>query len=115
MSSLTLFKRVDIIKMFSDTSRYLDNIFNIDNPEYEKHNPTFTHQNVHVSFTRATRGTDRSPEYNEHFCQKLDFLANQKNDCHICEISPNSKQDAQRPYIKHSLGVSSALAMSFFT
>ena len=28
--------------------------------------------------TRAPRGTDRSPEYNELFCQKLDFLANQK-------------------------------------
>ena len=23
-------------------------------------------------------GTDRSPKYNEHFCYKLDFLANQK-------------------------------------
>ena len=23
-------------------------------------------------------GTDRSPEYNEHFCKKLDFLANQE-------------------------------------
>ena len=27
---------------------------------------------------RAPRGTDRSPEYNEHFCYKLGFLANQK-------------------------------------
>ena len=27
------------------------------------------------SLTRATRGTDRSPEYNEHFCYMLDFLA----------------------------------------
>ena len=25
-----------------------------------------------VSLTRAPRGTDRSPEYNEHFCYKLD-------------------------------------------
>ena len=25
--------------------------------------------------TRAPRGLDRSPEYNEHFCYKLDFLA----------------------------------------
>ena len=25
-----------------------------------------------VVITRAQRGTDRSPEYNEHFCYKLD-------------------------------------------
>ena len=26
----------------------------------------------HLKETRAPRGTDRSPEYNEHFCYKLD-------------------------------------------
>ena len=31
-----------------------------------------------ASKTRAPRCTDRSPEYNEHFYYKLDFLANQK-------------------------------------
>ena len=27
---------------------------------------------VNCEKTRAPRGTDRSPEYNEHFCYKLD-------------------------------------------
>ena len=36
-------------------------IFNEDTDEYKMY---------HV--TRAPRGTDRSPEYNEHFCYKLD-------------------------------------------
>ena len=27
---------------------------------------------VHRKVTKAPRGTDRSPEYNEHFCYKLD-------------------------------------------
>ena len=29
-------KRHDLIDMFNDTSRYLDDIFTIDNPEFEK-------------------------------------------------------------------------------
>ena len=32
-------KQYDFIDMFSDTSRYLDDIFTIDNPEFEKHIP----------------------------------------------------------------------------
>ena len=32
-------KRFDLIDMFNDTSRYLDDIFTIDNPEFEKHIP----------------------------------------------------------------------------
>ena len=35
------------------------------------------HRNILI-LTRAPRGTDRLPEYNEHFYYKLDFLANQK-------------------------------------
>ena len=39
MSSLHKSKRYDLIDMFHDTSRYLDDIFTIDNPEFEKHIP----------------------------------------------------------------------------
>ena len=39
MSELHKSKRHDIIDMFNDTSRYLDDIFTIDNPEYEKYIP----------------------------------------------------------------------------
>ena len=30
----------------------------------------------HLKETRAPRGTDRSPEYKEHFCYKLDSRVN---------------------------------------
>ena len=39
MSALQKSKRFDLIDMFNDTSRYLDDIFTIDNPEFEKHIP----------------------------------------------------------------------------
>ena len=39
MSNLHKCKRFDLIDMFNDTSRYLDDIFTIDNPEFEKHIP----------------------------------------------------------------------------
>ena len=39
MSDLRKSKRHDIIDMFNDTSRYLDDIFTIDNPEFEKYIP----------------------------------------------------------------------------
>ena len=39
MSNLQKFKRYNLIDMFNDTSRYLDDIFTIDNPEFEKHIP----------------------------------------------------------------------------
>ena len=35
MSDLHKSKRNDFIDMFNDTSRYLDDIFTIDNPEFE--------------------------------------------------------------------------------
>ena len=31
-----------------------------------------TFEYIYIHATRAPRGTDRSPEYNEHFCYKLD-------------------------------------------
>ena len=39
MSDLQKSKRFDLIDMFNDTSRYIDDIFTIDNPEFEKHTP----------------------------------------------------------------------------
>ena len=39
MSDLQKSKRFDLIDMFNDASRYLDDIFTIDNPEFEKHIP----------------------------------------------------------------------------
>ena len=39
MSYLLKSKQFDLIDMLYDTSRYLDDIFTIDNPEFEKHIP----------------------------------------------------------------------------
>ena len=39
MSDLQKSKRFDLIDMFNDTSRYLDDIFTINNPEFDKHVP----------------------------------------------------------------------------
>ena len=39
MSVLNKSKRYDLIDMFNDTSIYLDDMFTIDNPEFEKHFP----------------------------------------------------------------------------
>ena len=39
MSNLHKSKRYDLIDMFIDNPRYLDDIFTIDNPEFEKHIP----------------------------------------------------------------------------
>ena len=39
MSNLHKSKPYDLIDMLNDTYRYLDDIFTIDNPEFEKHIP----------------------------------------------------------------------------
>ena len=39
MSNLHKSKQYDLIDMFNDTSRYLGDMFTIDNPEFEKHIP----------------------------------------------------------------------------
>ena len=39
MSDLHKSKRYDLLDMFNDASRYLDDIFTIDKPEFEKHIP----------------------------------------------------------------------------
>ena len=46
MSDLHQSKRHDLIDMLNDTSRYLDVIFTIDNPEFEKYIfPIYIQQN----------------------------------------------------------------------
>ena len=37
MSNIHKSKQYDLIDIFNDTSRYLDDIYTIDNPEFEKH------------------------------------------------------------------------------
>ena len=39
MSNLHKSKRCDLIEMFNETSRYLDDILTVDNPEFEKYIP----------------------------------------------------------------------------
>ena len=39
MSNLQKSKRFDLIEKFNDTSRYLDDIFTIDNPAFAEHIP----------------------------------------------------------------------------
>ena len=39
MSNLQKSKRFDLIDKFNDTSRYVDDIFTIDNPEFAEHVP----------------------------------------------------------------------------
>ena len=54
LSDLHTSKRFDLIDMFNETSRYLDDIFTIDNPELEKHIPDIYIQlNLVVTFIPA--------------------------------------------------------------
>ena len=45
MSDLHKSKRHDLIDMFYDTSRYLDDIFTIDNPEFDNIFPIYIQHN----------------------------------------------------------------------
>ena len=49
MSDLQKSKRFDLIAMFKDTSRYLDDIFTIDNPEFEKHTSDIYPAELHLN------------------------------------------------------------------
>ena len=49
MSNLHKSKQYDLIDMFNDTSRYLDDIFTIDNPESEKHIPDIYQTELQVN------------------------------------------------------------------
>ena len=44
----------DLIYMFNDTSRYLDDIFTIDNPEFEKHIPDIYPAALHLNKANTT-------------------------------------------------------------
>ena len=39
LRNLQKYKRFDLIDKFNDTSRYLDDIFTVDNPEFAEHIP----------------------------------------------------------------------------
>ena len=45
MSNLQKSKRFDLTDKFNDTSRYLDDIFTIDNPAFAEHFPIYTQKN----------------------------------------------------------------------
>ena len=49
MSNLHKSKQYDPIDMFNDISRYLDDIFTIDNPEFEKHIPDIYQTELHLN------------------------------------------------------------------
>ena len=49
MSNLHKSKQYDLIDMFNDTSRYLDDIFTIDNPEFRKHIPDIYRTGLHLN------------------------------------------------------------------
>ena len=58
MSNLHKSKQYDLIDMFVDTSRYLVDIFTIDNPEFEKHIPDIYIQR-NFSWTKQVRQTKK--------------------------------------------------------
>ena len=49
MSNLQKSKRFDLIDKFNDTSRYLDDIFTIDNPEFAEHIPDIYPRELHLN------------------------------------------------------------------
>ena len=49
MSDLHKSKRHDLIDMFNDTSRYIDDIFTIDNPDFEKYIPDIYPGELHLN------------------------------------------------------------------
>ena len=48
MSNLQKSKQFDLIDKFNDTSRYLDDIFTIDNPEFAEHIPRYISKRTSV-------------------------------------------------------------------
>ena len=55
MSDLHKSKRFDLIDMFNDTPRYLDDIFTIDSPEFEKHIPDIYPAELHLKQILQTK------------------------------------------------------------
>ena len=55
MSDLHKSKRHNLIDMFNDTSRYFDDIFTIDNPEFEKYIPDIYPAELQLNQTLQTK------------------------------------------------------------
>ena len=55
MSGLQKSNRFDLINMFNDASRYLDDIFTIDNPEFEKHIPDIYPAELQLNKTNTSK------------------------------------------------------------
>ena len=53
MSNLQKSKRFDLIDKFNDTSRYLDAIFTIDNPEFAEHIPDINPRELQLNKANA--------------------------------------------------------------
>ena len=53
MSNLQKSKRFDIIDKFNDTSRYLDDLFTSDNPEFAEHIPDIYPRELQFCFNKA--------------------------------------------------------------
>ena len=49
MSNFHKSKQYDLIDMLNDISQYLDDIFTIDNPEFEKHIPDIHHRELQLN------------------------------------------------------------------
>ena len=60
MSNLQISKRFDLIDKFNDTSRYLDDIFTIDNPEFAEHIPEIYQRELQFSFSLQLNKTNTS-------------------------------------------------------
>ena len=69
MSNLHKSKRYNLIDMFNDTSRYLDDIFTIDNPEFEKHIPDIYPTELQLNKTNSSDKRNFFPwfKYKSHW------------------------------------------------
>ena len=54
MSNLKKSKQYDLIDMSHDTSRYLNDIFTIDNPKFEKQIPDIYPMELHLNKTKTS-------------------------------------------------------------
>ena len=63
MSNLKNSKLVDLIDKFNDTSRYLDNIFTIDNPAFTKHIPDIYPRELHLNRANISDNESLGPRH----------------------------------------------------
>ena len=79
MSNLHTSKRCDLIDIFNDTSRYLDDIFNIDKPEFDKHipdiYPTELSSDKEISFLDLNIKVIGSNVHTSVYAMTSDFLS----------------------------------------